>query len=152
MDLPQILEASFGLLNAATGLVVFLLARRIAPTLTLSMHRRAMRILVIIATLIMLSEIVGVFESFFRPSTVADVAEEVAELLAISSGGFALYLMSRAEREEVSSLRRLANVDDLTGLNSRSFFRRAAARRIELSKNNGLPLACTLIDVDDFKP
>ncbi len=33
-----------------------------------------------------------------------------------------------------------------------SLFRRAAARRIELSKNNDLPLSCAVIDVDDFKP
>ena len=43
-------------------------------------------------------------------------------------------------------------MDDLTGLSSRAFFRRAAARRIELSKNNDLPLSCAVIDVDDFKP
>ena len=43
-------------------------------------------------------------------------------------------------------------MDDLTGLSSRAFFRRAAVRRIELSKNNDLPLSCAVIDVDDFKP
>ncbi|HZC18148.1 MAG TPA: GGDEF domain-containing protein [Rubrobacteraceae bacterium] len=101
----------------------------------------------------MLSELVGVLEPlFFRPSTFADVVEEFAELLAISSGGFALYLMYRAKRVEIASLRRSANVDDLTNLSSRSFFRRAATRRIELSKNNDLPLACVVLDVDDFKP
>ncbi len=42
-------------------------------------------------------------------------------------------------------------MDDLTGLGSRSFFHRAAERRIELYKRNGLPLACALLDVDDFK-
>ena len=111
-----------------------------------------MQILVIIAGLIVLSEFVGILQPFFRSSTFADVAEELAELLAIASGGFALYLMSRAEREEVASLRRSADMDDLTGLSSRAFFRRAAVRRIELSKNNDLPLSCAVIDVDDFKP
>jgi diguanylate cyclase (GGDEF)-like protein len=42
-------------------------------------------------------------------------------------------------------------VDHLTGLVSRSFFHRAAERRIELYKRNGLPLACAVIDVDNFK-
>jgi diguanylate cyclase (GGDEF)-like protein len=42
-------------------------------------------------------------------------------------------------------------VDHLTGLVSRSFFHRAAERRIELYKRNGLPLACAVLDVDDFK-
>jgi hypothetical protein len=98
LNLPRILEVSFGLLNATTGIVVLLLARRIAPTLTLYMHQRAMQILVIIAGLIVLSEFVAILQPFFRSSTFADVAEELAELLAISSGGFALYLMSRARR------------------------------------------------------
>ncbi len=64
LDLPRILEASFGLLNAATGIVVLILARHIAPTLTLSMHRRAMQILVIIASLIVLSELVGILQPY----------------------------------------------------------------------------------------
>jgi predicted signal transduction protein with EAL and GGDEF domain len=129
------------------------LALRIGPTLTLYSHRIAMRIFVAAAVLIVLSELVGVLEPlFFRPSTSADVVEEFAELLAISSGGFALYLMYRDERMEIASLRRSANVDDLTNLSTRSFFRRAAVQRIELSKNNDLPLACVVLDVDDFKP
>ena len=42
-------------------------------------------------------------------------------------------------------------MDHLTGLVSRSFFHRAAERRIELYKRNGLPLACAVLDVDNFK-
>jgi diguanylate cyclase (GGDEF)-like protein len=64
---------------------------------------------------------------------------------------FALYLLGRVEREEISSLRHLAEVDELTGLSSRSFFYRAAARRIELSKANNLVLTCIVLDVDNFK-
>ncbi|CAN5728566.1 hypothetical protein BH18ACT11_BH18ACT11_05480 [soil metagenome] len=60
-------------------------------------------------------------------------------------------LMGRAEKEEVFFLRKAANVDDLTGLRSRSYFHRAAARRMELYRRNGLPLACTVLDVDDFR-
>jgi hypothetical protein len=53
--------------------------------------------------LIALSKLVGVFGPFFRPSKVVDADEELNKLLAKSSKGFALYLMIRAEREEVSS-------------------------------------------------
>ena len=151
LSLPQFLEAGFGLLSAAAGIVVVLLALRLASVLTLSWHKRAMRVLVAAAILVVLSELAGVLGPFFRTSTLADTVEEFAELVAISSGGVALYLISRAEREEISSLRRSANSDDLTGLSSRSFFRRAAARRIELSKTYNLPLACIVLDVDDFK-
>ncbi|MBV9454562.1 MAG: hypothetical protein JOZ19_10650 [Rubrobacter sp.] len=82
---------------------------------------------------------------FFWPSTYADVIEEFAELLAISSRGFTLYLIYRAEREEIASLRRSANVDDLTNLSNRSFFRRAATRWIELSERNDLPARCSTL-------
>jgi diguanylate cyclase (GGDEF)-like protein len=151
LSLLQFLEASFGLLSAAAGIVVILLALRLASGLTLAWHKRAMRVLVAAAILVVLSELAGVLGPFFRTSTLADMVEEFAELVAISSGGVALYLISRAEREEISSLRRSANSDDLTGLSSRSFFRRAAARRIELSKTYDLPLACIVLDIDDFK-
>lgn len=151
MSLLQLLEASFGLLSAAAGIAVILLALRLASGLTLAWHKRAMRVLVAAAILVVLSELAGVLGPFFRTSTLADMGEEFAELVAISSGGVALYLISRAEREEISSLRRSADSDDLTGLSSRSFFRRAAARRIELSKTYDLPLACIVLDVDDFK-
>ena len=75
----------------------------------------------------------------------------MAELVAISSGGLVLYLMSRSEREELAFLRHSAEVDDLTGLSSRPFFNRAAERRFEFSEANGLPLVCVVLDVDDFK-
>jgi diguanylate cyclase (GGDEF)-like protein len=55
------------------------------------------------------------------------------------------------ELQEIAPLRRSAEVDDLTGLSSHSYFGRAAMRRIEFSKANNLPLACITLDVDDFK-
>ncbi len=152
LSLLQFLEAGFGLLSAAAGIFVILLALRLASGLTLSWHERAMRVLVAAAILVVVSELAGVLGPFFRTSTLADIVEEFAELVAISSGGVALYLISRAEREEISSLRRFANSDDLTGLSRRSYLRRAAARRIELSKTYDLPLACIVLDIDDFKP
>jgi diguanylate cyclase (GGDEF)-like protein len=150
-NLPQILEVGFQLLSVAVGLIVLLLALRVAPTLTLSSHRYTMLIFVIAAIVIVSSEVMGVLGPFFRASTFVDVAEEFAELVAISSVGLALYLMNRAEREEIASLRRSANVDELTNLSSRSFFHRAASRRLELSNKHNLPLACAMVDVDDFK-
>jgi two-component system, sensor histidine kinase LadS len=152
LTLPRILEATFGLLGAAVGVVILLFALRTATTLTLLSHRRALRIFVVIALLIVVSELIGVLGPFVRASAFTDVAEELAELVAISCGGFILYLISRAEQEEVSVLRHSANVDELTDLSSRSFFRRAADRRHEMSKRNDLPLSCVVLDVDDFKP
>jgi diguanylate cyclase (GGDEF)-like protein len=62
-----------------------------------------------------------------------------------------LHYLYRVEREEISLLRRSANVDGLTGLGSRSFFERAARRRVEQALQNGTSLSCVLLDVDDFK-
>ena len=150
--LPQILEATFGLLGALAALVVILLAGRTAHVLTLTSHRRLLYIIVAIAALFVLAKLNAALGAFFHTSTFVDIAEEFAEMVAISSGAFALYIMRRAERDEVASLRRSAEVDELTNLSSRSFFRRAAVRRIELSKKNNLPLSCIVVDVDDFKP
>jgi predicted signal transduction protein with EAL and GGDEF domain len=112
-----------------------------------------MWVFVAAAILMVASELAGAVGTLFRTSTLADIVEELAELVAIYSGDTALYLMSCAEREEISSLRRSANVvDDLTGLSSRSFFRRAAARRIELPRANDLLLASIVIEIDEFKP
>jgi diguanylate cyclase len=151
LTLPHILEITFDSLTAAVGVVVLLLALRVAPTLTLSAHRRALWISIGAAALIVASQMAEVWADFSRLSTLKDAAGDFAELLAICSVGLALRLMSRAEKEEISFLRRAANVDDLTGLGSRSFFHRAAGRRIELYRRNGLPLACAVLDVDDFK-
>ena len=149
--LHQILEATFGLLGALAALVVILLAVHTAHVLTLTSHRRLLYIIVAIAVLFVLAKLNAALGAFFHTSTFVDIAEEFAEMVAISSGAFALYIMRRTERDEVASLRRSAEVDDLTNLSSRSFFRRAAARRIELSKKNNLPLSCIVVDVDDFK-
>lgn len=151
LTLSQILEAGFGLLGAAIAIAVLILALRIAPTLTLFSHQHSLRIFVGAALLIVAAELIGVLGPLFRASTFTDIVEELAELFAISSGALVLYLLGKAEREEVALLRRLAEVDDLTDLSTRSFFRRAAARRIELSKKNDLPLTCAVLDVDDFK-
>jgi diguanylate cyclase (GGDEF)-like protein len=92
-----------------------------------------------------------VWANFSRISTFKDVGGAVAELVAVCSVGWAVRLLDRAEKEEVSPLRREANMDELTGLGNRSFFHRAAQRRMELYERNALPLACAVVDVDDFK-
>ena len=102
-------------------------------------------------TLIVVSNLARVWADFSRMSTFKDVGGAVAELVAVCSVGWAVRLLDRAEKEEVSSLRREANTDGLTGLGNRSFFHRAAQRRMELYERNALPLCCAILDVDDFK-
>ena len=148
---PHIFEIAFDALTAAVGGLVILLALRVAPALTLSAHRLALRISIVAAVLITAAQLAEVLAVLSRLSTVEDAAADVAELIAVCFVGLALHQMGRAEEEEISPLRRAADVDHLTGLVSRSYFHRAAERRIELYRRNGLPLACAVLDVDDFK-
>jgi diguanylate cyclase (GGDEF)-like protein len=144
----HVLELAFNLLTAAVGIVLGL---RVTSTLTLSTHRRALWVSFGAVALIVASNMAGVWANFSRVSTLKDVVGAVAELVAVCSVGWAVRLLDRAEKEEVSSLRREADTDGLTGLGNRSFFHRAAQRRMELYERNGLPLACAVLDVDEFK-
>src|SRR5215218_6557827 len=148
---PRVLEIGFDSLSAAAGLFVVATALRVASGFTLSAHRQAMRVLAGAAVIVVASEIIGVAAALTGPSTFTDAAEEFAELVAISAAAAVLHYLGRVEREEISPLRRSAAVDELTGLSSRSFFERAAGRRVEQARDNGTPLACILLDVDDFK-
>lgn len=151
MVAPRVLEIGFDLLSAAAGLFVVAMALRVASTFTLYAHRQALRVLAVAAAVIVASEFVGIAAALKGPSTFTDAAEELAELVAMLAAAAVLYYMNRAERNEVSSLRRSADVDELTGLSSRSFFERAAARRVDKAKVSGTPIACVVLDVDDFK-
>src|SRR5215213_10870306 len=148
---PRALEIGFDSLSAAAGLFVVAMSVRVASAFTLSAHRQAMRVLAATAVIVVGSEIIGIAAALTRPSTLTDAAEEFAEFVAISAAAAVLYYLNRVEREEISPLRRSADVDELTGLSSRSFFERAAGRRVEQARKNGTPLACILLDVDDFK-
>jgi diguanylate cyclase (GGDEF)-like protein len=151
LHLQNILELAFSVLTAAVGIVVIVLGLRVTSGLTLSTHRRALWICFGAVALIVVSNLARVWADFSRISTFKDVGGAVAELVAVCSVGWAVRLLDRAEKEEVSSLRREANMDELTGLGNRSFFHRAAERRMELYERNALPLACAVLDVDDFK-
>jgi diguanylate cyclase (GGDEF)-like protein len=151
LSLQHILELAFNVLTAAVGIVVIILGLRITSTLSLSTHRRALWISFGAVALIVASNMATVWANFSRISTFKDVGGAVAELVAVCSVGWAVRLLERAEKEEVSSLRQEANMDELTGLGNRLFFHRAAKRRMEHYERNGLPLACAVLDVDDFK-
>jgi diguanylate cyclase (GGDEF)-like protein len=151
LALPQIIEVCFGFMSVGVGVAILFLARRIAPVLTLFLHRRLLQVWVLVGLLLVASQFIGALSPLFRSSTFTDIVEELVELAVLSCVALALYLLGRVEREEISSLRHSAEVDALTGLSSRSFFYRAAARRIELSKANNLPLTCVVLDVDNFK-
>ncbi|MGF1471534.1 MAG: GGDEF domain-containing protein [Rubrobacteraceae bacterium] len=146
-----VLEAGIEFFTAVVALVVLLMAYRTVPRLTFPLYRRVAQALAVAALLVVVAEVVALAETLYYPSTIGDVLEETTQLLVVSCGGFAVYFMRRAERGEVSDLRKSANTDELTGLSNRSYFRRAGNRRLELSLNNDIPVCCSMLDVDDFK-
>ena len=150
-SVPKLLEIGFNTLSAATALFVVATALRVASSFTLSAHRRAMRVLAAASVVVVASEVVGVGAALTRPSTLTDAAGEFAEFVAVAAAAAVLYYLYRVEREEIQPLRRSAEVDSLTGVGSRSFFERAARRRVEQAMKNGTALSCVLLDVDDFK-
>src|SRR5215212_4981879 len=151
LPLQNFIEVAFHVLTAAVGIAVIVVGLRVTSTLTLSTHRRALWISFFAVALIVVSNLARVWADFSRTSTFKDVGGAVAELVAVCSVGLAVRLLDRAEKEEVSPLRREANMDELTGLGNRTFFHRAAQRRLELYERNDLPLACAVLDVDNFK-
>jgi hypothetical protein len=111
LPLQDILELAFNALTAAVGIVVIILGLRITSTLSLSTHRRALWISFGAVALIVASNLATVWANFSRISTFKDVGGAVAELVAVCSVGWAVRLLNRAEKEEVSSLRREAKAD-----------------------------------------
>src|SRR5919106_703141 len=117
LALPHIFEIAFDALTAAVGGLVILLALRVAPALTLSAHRLALRISIVAAVLITAAQLAEVLAVFSRLSSVEDAAADVAELIAVCFVGLALHQMGRAEEEEISPLRRAADVDHFKSYN-----------------------------------
>src|ERR671910_843576 len=107
---PHTFEIAFDALAAAVGGLVLLLALRVAPGLTLSSHRLALRISIVAAVLIIAAQLAEVLADFSRLSTIEDAAADVAELIAVCFVGLALHQIGRAEKGEISSLRRAADV------------------------------------------
>ncbi len=58
---------------------------------------------------------------------------------------------ARTEKEHISSLKNLANLDGLTGLFNHRFFYDALANEIAESRQNGASLTMLFIDIDNFK-
>jgi diguanylate cyclase (GGDEF)-like protein len=149
-----IIEPIIEIVSVGVGVVILFLVRRLVPRFGFLLHRRALRLIMVSALLFVLTELVAFAEaaSMGDVSSALALLQDCAELLVILLMGLAVVTLYRSEREEISPLRRQADMDDLTSLRSRSFFRRAAMRRLELSKEKDIPVACIVVDIDDFKP
>ena len=72
---PSHLEIAFDALTAVVGGLVILLALRMAPALTLSTHRLALRISIVAAVLIMAAQMAEVLADFSRLSTLGTLLQ-----------------------------------------------------------------------------
>lgn len=156
MESLEILGSFVYLTNVGVGIVVLFFGFRIASGLSFSSQRLAARFVLAAVGLWVLAEVVEgvhwlISGGFASQAVVELMAEGPIELLVTLCAATALYLLYRSDKGEVATLRREAVTDALTNLSNQSFFRRAAFRRFENSLRHGSPLACLVLDVDEFK-
>ncbi len=156
MESLEVLGSVLNLTNIAVGLVVLYFGFSIASGLSFPSQRLAARFVLAAVGLWVLAEVVEgvrwlILGGFASQAVVELIAEGTIELLVTVCAAMALYLLYRSDNGEVATLRREAVTDALTHLSNQSYFRRAAFRRFENSLKHGFPLACLVLDVDEFK-
>jgi diguanylate cyclase (GGDEF)-like protein len=78
----------------------------------------------------------------------AAFTDDEQRVVEIFSAQLSMLLDNLRAREKILSL---ADMDDLTGVPNRRYFRRQLTAEMERSRVYGVPLSVLLIDVDDFK-
>lgn len=156
MESVELLGSFVGITGVAVGLGVLFFGLRIASGLSFSYQRLAVRFLLAAVGLCALAETVEAVDGLFLRGVVSQAVIELIaggpiELLVTVCAATAIYLLYRSDKGEVASLRHKAVTDELTDLPNQSFFRRAASRRFENSLKYGFPLACLVLDIDEFK-
>ena len=154
LEFVSVVELVSDMFSVLLGTIVLFLVRRVIPRFCFLLHPRALGLIVVAALSFSVAEALASVDTVAGPGTSMLVIflEDLFEVLVIVLAGFAVVMLYRSERGEVASLRRSADLDDLTSLPNRSFFRRAAERRYQLSRENDIPLSCVVMDIDDFKP
>jgi diguanylate cyclase (GGDEF)-like protein len=87
---------------------------------------------------------IGVLALSFN-SMANEIADQHEQISRLNSD------LEQRVNERTKQLRELASRDSLTGLYNRRHFADVSARRFYEAKRYGLPLACIMIDLDDFK-
>src|SRR3954447_23736993 len=99
-------------LTVILGVVVLLLGWQVVPRLSFLLHRRAAWVFSVAAVLFLVSEFVEMAEAlrpsgpFVVESRITIIVKDISELLNMACVGVGVYLLYRAERKEVASLRR----------------------------------------------
>ncbi len=135
--------------------VAFFVVGRVAPVLSFRWQKRALNLLLVAVVCFFVARILSLIErplSLGPLEPLVEMTHVTVAVLLVLCVGFTGYSLRRSEKDEISSLRRSADTDYLTSLPNQAYFRRAAERRFALSRENGIPLSCVVLDIDDFKP
>jgi len=140
--------------SVIVGTATFFVVQRLMPSFGFLLQRRALRFILAAVLFFLAARLLALVETVFvfATSLIVTLLADLAEVSVIVLVGLAVVVLYRSERQDIASLRRAADLDELTALSNRAFFRRAAKRRLALSQENSLPLACIVLDIDDFKP
>jgi len=154
LEMLTLIELLSEVVSVIVGTVTFFVVKRLIPGFGFLLQRRALRFILAAVLFFVAAELLAVVEAVFVPgaSLTVTLLADLAEVFIIVLVGLAAVVLYRSERQDIASLRRAADLDELTALSNRAFFRRAAKRRLALSQENSLPLACIVLDIDDFKP
>lgn len=141
LEFVSVVELISDMFSVLLGTIVLFLVRRVIPRFGFLLHRRALGLIVVAALSFSVAEALAGVDTVAGPGTSMLVIflEDLFEVLVIVLAGLAVVTLYRSERGEVASLRRSADLDDLTSLPNRSFFRRAAERRYQLSRETIFP-------------
>jgi diguanylate cyclase (GGDEF)-like protein len=143
------IESSTNLLNIALSLVILCLGIRIVASMRFTLQRGSVRLFIAAAALFAVKELVISLGD--RQSILLHDFCEVLETGFIGCLCMAMFLIVRSENLEINALHQQANQDRLTGLMNLAAFTLVANQRIKLARDNGLPLALFMLDIDSFK-
>lgn len=143
------IESSTNLINIALALVILYLGVRIVSSMRFTLQRSSVRLFISAAALFAVKELVVSLGD--RNSLVIHDLSQVLETGFIGCLCAAMFLIVRSENTEINILHQQANLDRLTGLMNLTAFTQLANNRIKLARENGLPLALFMLDLDAFK-
>jgi diguanylate cyclase (GGDEF)-like protein len=137
------------------GCIILYWGAHIFSALRLSLQQNAVRLFLAAAILFTLHEAL-----FFLPNRgeAIHVLHEILQTGFIGCLCLAMRSIVRSQKTEINDLHRLADIDQLTGLENLTAFRRLAFQTIRDQKsaqlktpNENLQLAVLMIDIDHFK-
>ncbi len=136
-----------------------ILTLRTMPALSMRFQRRALTFVVLAGILCVAAQLRYALLAMMAWGTQAGgvelstvmVGSLLVEAPAVACLMLAGYYLRRSEEDEITALKRSANMDPLTSLHNQGYFRRASARRIAQAKEYKVPLSLAMLDLDDFK-